>query len=96
LLQQELSLNERAVKTATKREPADKRLIENLWQKVHAQMSAGGVSNADWALFEMKKVPKTGHARYCTIATIFVQEVGRLPQSEAAILMREILRPTAY
>jgi uncharacterized protein DUF4339 len=96
LLQQELNLNERAVKTAAKREPADKRLIENLWKKVHAQMSAGGVTNADWALFETKKVPKLSHARYCTIATIFVQEVGRLPQNETAILMREILRPTAH
>ena len=96
LLQQELGLNERAVKTATKREPADKRLIENLWQKVHAQMSAGGVSNADWALFETKKIPKSGHARYCEIATTFVREVGRLPQNETAILMREILRPTAH
>ena len=92
LLQQELSLNERAVKTAAKREAADKRLVESLWKKVHTQMSAGGVSNADWALFETKKVPKASHARYCTIATIFVQEVGRLPQDETAILMREILR----
>jgi len=92
LLQQELGLNERAVKTAAKREAADKRLVESLWKKVHAQMSAGGVSNADWALFETKKVPKASHARYCTIATIFVQEVGRLPQHETAILMREILR----
>ena len=96
LLQRELSLNERAVKTASKREPPDKRLIESLWQKVHAQMSAGGVSNADWALFETKKVQKASHARYCTIATIFVQEVGRLSQHETAILMREILRPTAH
>ena len=92
LLQQELGLNERAVKTAAKREAADKGLVESLWKKVHTQMSAGGVSNADWALFETKKVPKASHARYCTIATIFVQEVGRLPQHETAILMREILR----
>ena len=95
VLQQELGLNARAVKTAIKREPVDKRLIEALWNKVHNQMSASGVTNTDWVLFETKNVPKAGHARYCTIATIFVREVGRLPQSEAAILMREILRPGA-
>jgi len=95
VLQQELGLNARAVKTATKRDPVDKRFIEALWRKVHAQMGASGVTNADWTLFETRNVPKAGHARYCQIATIFVREVGRLPQSEAAILMREILRPGA-
>jgi hypothetical protein len=95
LLQQELGLNERAVKTATERAPVDKHTIEALWKKVHAQMSASGVTNADWTLFETKKVPKANHARYCTIATIFVREVGKLPQQETAILMREILRPSA-
>jgi hypothetical protein len=95
LLQQELGLNERAVKTATERPPVDKHTIEVLWKKVHAQMSASGVTNADWTLFETKKVPKANHARYCTIATIFVREVGKLPQDETAILMREILRPSA-
>jgi len=94
LLQQELALNERAVKTAAKREPTDKNLIEALWRRVHTQMSASGVTTADWTLFETRRVPKPSHARYCTIATIFVREVGKLPQIEAAILMREILRPT--
>jgi hypothetical protein len=96
LLQQELSLNERAVKTATARPPVDKHRIEALWKKVHAQMSASGVTNADWALFETKNVPKASHARYCTIATIFIREVGRLPREETGILMREILGPSAH
>jgi hypothetical protein len=96
LLQQELSLNERAVKTATARPPVDKRTIEGLWKKVHAQMSASGVTNADWALFETKNVPKASHARYCTIATIFIREVGRLPREETGILMREILGPSTH
>jgi hypothetical protein len=95
LLQQELALNERAVKTAAKREQVDKDRIEALWRRVHTQMSASGVTTADWTLFETRKVPKVSHARYCTIATIFVREVGKLPQVEAAILMREILRPAA-
>jgi len=95
LLQQELALNERAVKTAAKRETIDKNRIEALWRRVHAQMSANGVTNADWTLFETRRVEKPSHARYCTIATIFVREVGKLPQIEAAILMREILRPAA-
>ena len=56
-------------------------------------MSASGVTNTDWTLFETRRVAKPSHARYCTIATIFVREVGKLPQAEAAILMREILRP---
>jgi hypothetical protein len=94
LLQQELALNERAVKTAAKREQVDKNRIEALWRRVHTQMSASGVTTADWTLFETRSVPKPSHARYCTIATIFVREVGKLPQIEAAILMREILRPT--
>jgi hypothetical protein len=93
LLQQELALNERAVKTAAKREQVDTNRIEALWRRVHTQMSAGGVTTADWTLFETRRVPKASHARYCTIATIFVREVGKLPQIEAAILMREILRP---
>jgi hypothetical protein len=93
LLQQELALNERAVKTAAKREQVDQNRIEALWRRVHTQMSTGGVTTADWTLFETKRVPKASHARYCTIATIFVREVGKLPQIEAAILMREILRP---
>jgi len=95
LLQQELALNERAVKTAAKREAVDKNRIEALWRRVHTQMSASGVTNADWTLFETRRVAKPSHARYCTIATIFVREVGKLPQIEAAILMREILRPAA-
>jgi len=77
-------------------ETADRRLVEALWQKVHVQMSAAGVTNSDWALFETKKVPKLSHARYCTIATSFVREVGRLAQNETAILMREILRPSTH
>jgi hypothetical protein len=95
LLQQELALNERAVKTAAKREAVDKNRIEALWRRVHTQMSASGVTTADWTLFETRRVPKLNHARYCTIATIFVREVGKLPQIEAAILMREILQPAA-
>ena len=95
LLQQELALNERAVKTAGKREAIDKNRIEALWRRVHTQMSASGVTNADWTLFETRRVAKPSHARYCQIATIFVREVGKLPQIEAAILMREILRPSA-
>jgi hypothetical protein len=93
LLQQELALNERAVKTAARREQVDKNQIEALWRRVHSQMSASGVTTADWTLFETRRVPKPSHARYCTIATIFVREVGKLPKIEAAILMREILRP---
>jgi hypothetical protein len=83
------------VKTAAKRETVDKNRIEALWRRVHTQMSASGVTTTDWTLFETKRVPKLNHARYCTIATIFVREVGKLPQIEAAILMREILRPAA-
>jgi hypothetical protein len=47
LLQQELALNERAVKTAAKRELVDKNRIEELWRRVRTQMSASGVTNAD-------------------------------------------------
>jgi len=83
------------VKTAAKREAIDKNRIEALWRRVHTQMSASGVTTADWTLFETRRVPKPSHERYCTIATIFIREVGKLPKIEAAILMREILRPAA-
>lgn len=90
ILQRERAVQERVVKTATKRPQSDPQLVESLWAKVRSRVLAAGLTESNLALLESTKVDKSRHSLYCAVAIAFFREIGRLPQREAAILMRDV------
>jgi len=89
LVQQEMQLTERAVRTAAKRDSASKERIESLWQKV-AKKALSRVSADKVALLDNTKLEPSKHADYCAAVVALMQEITALDQNDAAILMRDI------
>jgi hypothetical protein len=54
---------------------------------------AAGVPIADIALMVQPKVEPINHARYCAAAIMYFREALKLPERDAAALMRNVLMP---
>ena len=63
-----------------------------LSKQVIDRLLAAGVPGADIALMAQRKVEPIDHARYCSAAIKFIREALRLPQRDAAALMRNVLK----
>jgi hypothetical protein len=90
-VRREQAVQERIIRTAAKRSEADKSLVDSLWAQVRRGMLASGVKEADLTLVQSLDVEPSKHALYCAVAIRMFQEIGRLPQGQGAILMRELL-----
>jgi len=89
----ELALQERAIRTAAKREVVNEATKSALSKRVIDQLLAAGVPFADIALMGERNVEPGNHARYCAAAIKFFRETLKLPERDAAVLMRNVLKP---
>jgi hypothetical protein len=92
LVARELELKERAIRTAIKREALNEATRSALSKRVVDRLLAAGVPMADIALMAQPKVEPINHARYCSVAIKFFREALKLPERDAAIFMRTILK----
>jgi hypothetical protein len=89
----ELALQERAIRTAAKREVVNETTKSALSKRVIDQLLAAGMPFADIALMGERSVEPGNHARYCAAAIKFFRETLKLPERDAAALMRNVLKP---
>ena len=90
LLQRELAVQERVVKTAAKRAQSSPGAVTPLLIKLRKGLMAKGFTEADFSLLESNTVERSKHLRYCSLHILFFREIGRLPPRESAIVLREI------
>ena len=64
-----------------------------LSKRVIDQLLAAGMPFADIALMGERSVEPGNHARYCAAAIKFFRETLKLPERDAAVLMRNVLKP---
>jgi hypothetical protein len=63
-----------------------------LSNRVIGRLLAAGVPSADISLMAQPKVEPINHARYCSAAIKFFREALKLPERDAAALMRNVLK----
>jgi hypothetical protein len=91
LLEKEDDINTRVIETAKNRLPVGDAYIATIWKKIGTTLASKGLSEDQFELFSATTVPPDRYGDYCSVATVIFKEMSRLPQSEAAALMREIL-----
>ncbi len=90
LLQREMDVQERVVKTATKRVSTNQNVLNALFAKLRKELLAKGLTDADFVLLESNNVDKSKYAQYCSTTILFFREIGRLPPQENATVLRSI------
>ena len=71
LLQRDIDVQERVVRTATKRTSTNPTVLNALFAKLRKQLLAKGLTDADFALMEAANVDRSKYGQYCR-ATIIV------------------------
>ncbi|MGH9692672.1 MAG: hypothetical protein ACRD5Z_00920, partial [Bryobacteraceae bacterium] len=88
LVDKENEINRRIVESAKGRQENPEPVIADLWKKLGDQLAAKGVGKDQLDLLTSDFVDPARYRDYCQAAVTFYREIGRLPQREAAILMR--------
>jgi hypothetical protein len=91
LVQKEADINKRVVETASIRAAADGTALAAVWKKIGAILASKGVSSDQFDLLSTSTVPSNKYGDYCAASTTLFKEISKLPQSEAGMIMREIL-----
>jgi hypothetical protein len=91
LIQRENDINRRVVETASKRAAVNATVSEALWKKVAAILAGKGVRSEQFDLLWAATVPSEKYGDYCTTVTMLFREISKLPQTEAGVLMRDVL-----
>jgi GYF domain 2 len=91
LLERESDINKRVVETATSRAALDSAEAEKLRNKIRIILASKGVKRDQLDLLREGPPPPAKYADYCLAAAARFREIGKLPQAEAGILMRETL-----
>ena len=91
LIRKENEINRRVVETATKRAAVDAAVSESLWKKVGTILANRGIRSEQLDLLSATTVPAEKYGDYCTTVTMLFSEVSQLPQTEAGIIMRDVL-----
>jgi hypothetical protein len=91
LRDRELAVQERVIRTAIKRPALNRTATEALWEKVRTRVKSGGVTESDLQIMAAGSVDASKHEFYCTVSIALFREITRMPQREAAILMRSVL-----
>jgi hypothetical protein len=81
LVSRENDLNKRVIETAKRRQEVPASVASDIWKKLVEQIK----------LFAGGKIPSAKYADYCAVSLTTYQEISKLPQRDAAILMRQIL-----
>jgi hypothetical protein len=84
----ELAVSERVIRTAAMRPTIDRKVIEALWDKVGTRLKSSGVTESDLQIVGAERVDASKHALYCVVSIAMFREIARLPQREAAMLVR--------
>jgi hypothetical protein len=90
LLNRGNEINRRIVETAKKRQDVSATVAKDLWKKVGAQLAAKGVGDDQLKLLSGGSAAPSRYGEYCRTSETFYREVVRLPQRDAAILIRSI------
>ena len=90
LLQREIDVQERVVRTATKRTSTNPTVLNALFAKLRKQLLAKGLTDADFALMEAANVDRSKYGQYCRATILFFREIGRLSPQENATVLRSI------
>jgi hypothetical protein len=90
LVQRELGVEERVVRTATKRASTNPAVLTPLFAKLRKELLAKGLTDTDFTLLESTSVDRSKHAQYCRTTILFFREIGRLPPLESATVLRSI------
>jgi hypothetical protein len=91
LIQREDNVNRRIVETASSRTAADGTALAAVWEKIGTILASNGVSSDQFDLLFAATVPSNKYGDYCAATTTLFKEISKLPQSEAGMVMREIL-----
>ena len=91
LTQRVNDLDRLVVETASTRAATDAAVSTAIWRKVLAMMTGQGVSKQQLDLMFAANAPAETYGDYCAAWTILFREVGKLPPSEAGIIMRPII-----
>lgn len=89
LIQRELALSDRVIRTASERRRVDEKIVESLWGRVGDGL-AKRYPAEKISLLTSTNVPANKHGDYCAMATAMYQEILRLRPNEAAILLRNL------
>ena len=90
LVDKENEINRRIVNSAKERQENPESVIADLWKKLDHQLAAKGVGRHQFKLLTSDSVDPARYKDYCQATVTFYREVARLPQREAAIIMRSI------
>jgi hypothetical protein len=91
LVRREQVLQERAMRTAAKREALPEATKQALWARIREQLAASGVSSEDLDLLGKADLDRGLHGKYCAVAIKMFEEIARLPHNEAAAVMRNMM-----
>jgi len=91
LVQRENDINRKVVETASSRAAVDATASGAVWKKVGTILASKGVSSEQFDLLSAATVSSDKYEDYCATVTTLFREISKLPQSEAGILMREVL-----
>jgi hypothetical protein len=91
LLARENDLNRRIIETARGRQDVSADVISDLWKKLGAQLSSMGVGVEQIELLTGDKIAAPKYAEYCAVSVMMYREISKMPQREAAIVMRQML-----
>jgi hypothetical protein len=91
LLERENDVSKRVVETATSRAAIDSAQAEKLWNKIRVILASRGIGRGQLDLLGDRALPPSKYADYCLAATTLFREIGKLPESEAGVLMRKVL-----
>jgi hypothetical protein len=90
LLQREMDVQERVVRTARKRPSANPTVLNALFAKLRKQLLVKGLTEADFALMEAANVDRSKYGQYCHATILFFREIGSLPTQESATALRSV------
>ena len=91
LLARENDLNKRIIETARGRQDVSPEVVSDLWKKLSAQLDAKGIGLEQIKLLASDKIAAPRYAEYCAVSMTMYREIAKMPQREAAIIMRQML-----
>lgn len=91
LLRRERDLYERTITTAAPRPAPDARKLSGLQANLRRSLLANGVTESQFGLLDAPQVAPEQHAQYCEVTILLFREIGKLPQEDAALVMRLLM-----
>ena len=88
LMTRETSLQERAVRTATRRDKIDPDAIRAVTQKVLDNLRAAGTTPAQIDALSAKEIAPEKYDDFCKTLSGYYEQIAKLPRHDAAVFMR--------